>query len=643
MEKKKVAVFIADIYAPMIKEIQYGLIQCAKRSNVKLYFYTSFNDDFTTREYTQFTEYDKGDFVAYMLPDYDEYDGIITFDSCLPSMYLDKVNDIKKKAKCPTVSLGEEYDFSYTVTTDQTQSFINLIDHLYDVHGCREMVHIAGRKSETFTQIRIDAFKAGLEKHNLPYDDSHVIYGTLWKDCGEPVVQQLLEKYKTVEGRILPDAIICANDFTAIGVIDALKARGYKVPGDVIVTGYDNVEETQFGSPTITTLCQPFEQIGKECLKILKKVWEGKPTEKVFYEPGDLITRQSCGCEPINFFNQSNIREKYARNLEGMGYLAKSNTALILSTSESESEEDIFNQIESICLRDTGFKSAVFCLMDDWDKQVVITSQEELHNKNFSVICGMYNDKKITRGPLPKGQYIPDEMKDDISPFYFFPIHHLKYFMGYIIVIPELENVYQQNLKSWLVNIGTIFDNFRIRQILKQTVLTLENLYNKDTLTGLYNRRGYELNFKRYYKDCLESDSCLAVFVLDMDNLKYVNDNYGHEEGDYCLRTIGDAMKEAAQNDEICIRSGGDEFVILAKNYDDKKAEKLCTTIKESIKNKCINDKKPFIVSVSIGCHLQVPPKVTEDGMNTMLEAFLKKADALMYVEKKEHKKDNKS
>ena len=64
MEKKKVAVFIAEIYAPMIKEIQYGLIQCAKRSNVKLYFYTSFNDDFTTREYTQFTEYDKGDFVS---------------------------------------------------------------------------------------------------------------------------------------------------------------------------------------------------------------------------------------------------------------------------------------------------------------------------------------------------------------------------------------------------------------------------------------------------------------------------------------------------------------------------------------------------------------------------------------------------
>ena len=183
-----------------------------------------------------------------------------------------------------------------------------------------------------------------------------------------------------------------------------------------------------------------------------------------------------------------------------------------------------------------------------------------------------------------------------------------------------------------------LFHNVAIRSEEK-----LEATAMIDNLTGLYNRRGYELNFKRYYKDCLESDSCLAVFVLDMDNLKYVNDNYGHEEGDYCLRTIGDAMKEAAQNDEICIRSGGDEFVILAKNYDDKKAEKLCTTIKESIKNKCINDKKPFIVSVSIGCHLQVPPKVTEDGMNTMLEAFLKKADALMYVEKKEHKKDNKS
>ena len=85
-----------------------------------------------------------------------------------------------------------------------------------------------------------------------------------------------------------------------------------------------------------------------------------------------------------------------------------------------------------------------------------------------------------------------------------------------------------------------------------------------DMLTGLYNRRGYGLNFEKYYNQAIKDNSKIAVFLIDMDNMKMINDCFGHDEGDYCLCTIGNAMKAASSGNEICIRSGGDEFVILA-------------------------------------------------------------------------------
>ena len=62
---------------------------------------------------------------------------------------------------------------------------------------------------------------------------------------------------------MLPDAIVCANDYSAIGVLQELEKRGYNIPEDVIVTGYDNIPEAMFTDPTITTSEQPFEQVGK--------------------------------------------------------------------------------------------------------------------------------------------------------------------------------------------------------------------------------------------------------------------------------------------------------------------------------------------------------------------------------------------
>ena len=654
-DRKVVAAFIADIYCDMVKETQYGNIKEAIRNNVKMLFFASFSENYSNTEYTRLSSYDIGDVAIYKLPNLSNFDGLITYDSYMPELFLDTINNIKKSAPCPAVTLGDVSDCSYNVINDHDKSLAEIIEHLINDHGCTDLVHVAGNMELTFCQDRYNVFKNTLEKNNLYFGEDSVFYGNLWYDCAERIVDQILKKYETVQDRLLPDAIVCANDYSAIGIVDELIKRGYSVPEDTIVTGYDDVIQARYHEPSITTSAQPFEQVGANGIKVLNKIWNGEDVPHITTEPGILMARQSCGCQPKHIYQDDTLRESYAAVITKLGELSVANTNLILSISTAETDTDIFNNIEEACLNETGFQDAVLCLMDNWDKQMVITESKDFDDLTFNVVCGKYKGKSIRREKLEKGQLLPKEMMDDPYAYYLIPIHHLQYFLGYFIISPDLENLSQRNIKSWFINISTMLENWRIKKELKYTVERLHKLYVTDMLTGLYNRRGYGLHFEDYYKECCENKTGLAVFLIDMDNMKFINDNYGHDEGDYCLCTIGNAMTSASvkkddddiigsmKTNEICIRSGGDEFVVLAKNYDETMVKEYISNLRSHISETCKNDNKDFDISVSVGCYLQYPEESEDFNPTNVSEEYLRYADELMYVEKKEHKRQRKA
>ena len=638
MKRKTVAVFAANIYQDMVKSTQYGIIREAKRNNTKLIFFTSFSDHFSTKQYAKFSAYDEGNFSVFMLPDLSRYDGLVSLDTYLPDFFVEPINKLKEKAKCPVVTLGDTRDFSFNVVDDQDASMAKIIEHLIDEHGCRELVHVSGNQDYTFCQDRIRIFKETLKKRGIPFTDEHIIEGNLWYDCGDYVVSTLLKMYERDANRVLPDAIVCANDYSAIGIMNSLSQRGYSVPEDVIVTGYDDVIQSRYSDPSLTTATQRFEEVGATGIKILSGFWKDGKAKKINAVEGEVKCRQSCGCMPKHTYIHDDLKDSYRSTIDRLGDLAQANTNTILSVATAESIVDVFDEIESNCRRSTGFKDAVLCLMKDWDKQIVVSSHEDLQDKEFEVVCGIYNDRPVKRGMLEKGMLLPTEMMEDNEAYYVVPIHFLQHFMGYFIVSPDLENTQQINMKSWFLNISTLLENWRIKSELKKNLETLRNLYMTDMLTGLYNRRGYENNFEAYYKECEQSGTGLAVYLIDMDNLKIMNDYFGHEEGDYCLCAIAKAMRKAAEDDEICIRSGGDEFVVLGKNYTEEKADKFKLRLRDTLAKMCDKDKKDYEISVSIGCFIDIPRKHQEKSMIDIGEYYLKEADKLMYSEKKQHK-----
>ena len=634
MERRTVAVFISALYEGMVRETVEGMLEAARGSNIKLVFFTSFADNHTSQNYNLYQDYDTGDFVVYLLPELKEYDALISFDTYMTGSFVEPINQLKKAAPCPVITMGTVRDGTYSIINDQDLSFTEVIEHQIRVHGCRDFVHIAGPRERSFCEERIGIFRRVLASHGLPCGDDRIYRGTLRPECGEDIVPALLADYAAKGGKPLPDAIICVNDYTAIGIIQSLEKRGYRVPGDVIVTGYDDILRAQFNEPSITTSAQPFQLVGRTGMETLMKLLKGESVNPVTAVPGKLCLRQSCGCEPRDVYRKDQIRDKYIRTVSNLEGLALSNTNLILGGAIDETAEEVYQEIEDGCLRETRFRDAVLCLIHGWDQKKLITDRDALKQETFDVVCGRWHGEPVRRQRLRRGQLIPDEMMDDDQPYYIFPVHHLQYFLGYFIVNPELKEMEQLHIKSWLVSISTVLINWLNRSQLTNTVRELDYLYQTDMLTGLYNRRGYYRFFEQYYEECREAQTELAVFLIDMNGMKRINDYYGHAEGDFCLCTIAKAMQQSAEEDEICIRTGGDEFVVLAKHYDEVKERLFTALVRERIDRIRQIAGKQYRIDVSIGCYRCVPPPEGVASIQSEAELFLSQADRFMYTEK---------
>ena len=161
----------------------------------------------------------------------------------------------------------------------------------------------------------------------------------------------------------------------------------------------------------------------------------------------------------------------------------------------------------------------------------------------------------------------------------------------------------------------------------------ITNLSEHDLLTGLYNRRGMQQKID-YMIENVKFRSKWLVIEVDMDGLKILNDNYGHSHGDLGLTMIASALKAATRDDEICVRSGGDEFYIIGLGrYSLKDVQDKIEVIRQTLKKENEKNNPEIPVSCSIGYCLE------NFSVNKgKIEKVLETADLNMYLDKRSKK-----
>ena len=190
----------------------------------------------------------------------------------------------------PTVAVGrpiENTEISYVGVDDIAASKM-ATEYLVSL-GHRRIVFIGGSTGDILTDLRHQGYQRGLAECSEKLTDWHV-EGDGTSEGGRAAVERLFIK------DTLPTAFFCYNDSTAIGVITALRLRGYNVPQDFSVIGFDDIPFANHITPALTTIRQPRSHIGEQAMTFLLDRLEGRapePQQDLLH--GHLVVRESCG------------------------------------------------------------------------------------------------------------------------------------------------------------------------------------------------------------------------------------------------------------------------------------------------------------------------------------------------------------
>ncbi|MEW6053732.1 MAG: diguanylate cyclase [Nitrospirota bacterium] len=164
----------------------------------------------------------------------------------------------------------------------------------------------------------------------------------------------------------------------------------------------------------------------------------------------------------------------------------------------------------------------------------------------------------------------------------------------------------------------------------KHTEEALRILSLADELTHLYNRRGFFTFADQQLKIANRMKKKILLLFADLDDLKWINDNFGHHEGDHALTEFAGILRKTFRESDFIARIGGDEFVVLAVETEDANAETLTARLVDSLRTYNQNRTHDYPLSVSIGVSRYDPEAPCS------IKELLAKADRLMYKQKKE-------
>lgn len=217
------------------------------------------------------------------------------------------------------------------------------------------------------------------------------------------------------------------------------------------------------------------------------------------------------------------------------------------------------------------------------------------------------------------------------------------------VEVPPRDNLLCENLKNIHANLNHL--TWQVKQVAKgdytQTVSYLgefSEAFNRmisqlddreqmlvdeaniDTLTGIGNRAF----FYRIMQELLARQEAMVLCYCDLDNLKYINDQHGHEEGDYYIMHFVDTVRRGIRSDDVFVRMGGDEFCIVLRDCSIEVATAKLSRMQQEFS---CDPTKDYAQKFSVGI-VDIPPGCSNDEFTKLFN----KADELMYVHKQEHK-----
>ena len=569
-------------------------------------------------------------YKVYDLADFGNYDAaIIQAHQIVDSFALKDLENRIVEAGIPAVSIGAEMKGCVCIGTDDYTASRCIAEHLICAHGAKTFLYLKGAERGEYGEAyeRRKAFEDACAEHGIPKDSIRYFDGIWESERGAEAVRALLSS-----GEKLPDAIVSANDEMALGAISALSDAGIRIPEDILVSGFDDIFSASLSEPRLSTVKRGFYEIVQTGMNTLMDSLQGKSVPDHIYVKHEPVFSESCGCPGHTQSELRHLKTMYYRHQRLLGNYYALQDKLTAGLFSAENPIDILNVMER-CYPIFGSPHMYIYINDFYmDGLASEEAAAKIGKGDFSdhlvlTGCGgieLPSDERhhymtISRENLTE---LPLLNHEKFSIFY--PLHYEGTMIGFM-VLTKPPTVTEMNLHENIVNLFVFaMENTRQKLLALKLNDQLAALSVTDPLTGLYNRFGYDKYANELFGGVQKEGGKLRILFLDIDDMKYINDQFGHEFGDLAIRTLSEVIKASCRKSDFKMRFGGDEFVIITEAVEAD----IKSRLEHNLSAVNTEGKLPFPMRVSIGDY------ISEDTSGTTLDDLLTKADELMYKEK---------
>ncbi|MCP4543812.1 MAG: substrate-binding domain-containing protein [Chloroflexi bacterium] len=235
--------------------------------------------------------------VLYDLVDSESLDGLVIWGGGLAQYIAPDELEVfcEQYHPIPMVSTALPLNGIPSILVDNYLGMRSAMIHLTQVHGYRRIAFIRGPEGHPEAEDRYRAYTDVLAECGIAFDPNLVAPGIFSELSGLEAIDMLLDQ-RNLRPRVDFEAIVAVDDVTAFGAMKALRARGIRVPGDVAIVGFDDVEEAEAVTPPLTTMRQPIYEQGRQAAEALLAMLQGEKMPERVMLPTELVVRQSCGC-----------------------------------------------------------------------------------------------------------------------------------------------------------------------------------------------------------------------------------------------------------------------------------------------------------------------------------------------------------
>ncbi|NOV03668.1 LacI family DNA-binding transcriptional regulator [Paenibacillus sp. LMG 31457] len=273
-----IGVLFPDSSNMFFPEVFGGAERAAQKLGYTLFLCNTFSDFSRESEYLTLLRERQVEGLIFM-------GGRINSRHC-PDALVQEVLDIQKKIPVVLINGSLPGHPCHRVKTNEYLGTELIMQHLID-HGHRHIGFLGGSGETTTTFEKLQAFRRMMHANRFPVRKDWVRLGDFSIDCGYELMSQ------TLEHRNPPTAVMCINDYVAIGAMKAAISRGLRIPEEMAIAGFDDTQLSSAMNPELTTVSQHSEQLGRQAMAILHKLIQKEKVKKLTVLVPKLIVRQS--------------------------------------------------------------------------------------------------------------------------------------------------------------------------------------------------------------------------------------------------------------------------------------------------------------------------------------------------------------